>query len=215
MPATRVQSTTDTYLQNEDTVFATGNDGTTAVKATPTVAIAKNTVFDGSAFQYVKQAVIGSITSLTGIVNVIGLGRYNATQPTLTDGDHRALQLDSNGNLKTVGIVASTYTDTQLTTPGPGAVRSFAGYRKAVVNVTIANITAGNVIIRIEGQTISGGTFRSMMPRTPGNLPVDETLTANGTYSYIIETPSDTLKVSYLSRSGTTATVDAEWRMSA
>lgn len=183
--------------------------------------------FDGS----VVPAVDGSLTPISTdftaadpVANTSGASSAIYSTPLLLRWLVKGLQaifsrlptaLTAAGNFKISQAEAGfiTFTDTQLTTPGSGTARSFAGYRRAVVNVTIANITT-NVVIRIEGQTLSSGSFRSMMPRTPGNLPVDETLTANGTYSYILETPSDTLRVNFVSRGGATGTVDAEWRFS-
>lgn len=101
---TNVQANTNVFIQNQDTVFNDGNDGSTALKATTTVSLAKLVVWDGSAFQLARQAVVGSITSLLGIANTISLARYNATTPTLTDGDHRALQLSARAELITSSI---------------------------------------------------------------------------------------------------------------
>jgi hypothetical protein len=72
--------------------------------ANPTTALlgASNLLWDGTQWVRQRQAVTGSITSLTGILNGIILGRYNATRPTLTDGDHRSLQLNLRGDLRTV-----------------------------------------------------------------------------------------------------------------
>lgn len=94
-----VQSTSNVFIETSDSVFSDGKDGSTALKATPSVTVSKVAIFDGTAFQYLKQVVTGSITLLTGIINTVNLGRYNATPFTLNDGDHRALQLNYRAEL--------------------------------------------------------------------------------------------------------------------
>ncbi len=63
---------------------------------------AHNLLWDGTQWVRWKQATTGSITSLAGIPNTVPIGRYNATPITIGDGDHRALQLEIDGSLKTV-----------------------------------------------------------------------------------------------------------------
>ena len=99
-----VQASTNVFIQNQDTVFNDGNDGSTALKATPTVSIAKKTIWDGSAFQLSKQAVAGAITALTGIDSTLTVAQYLATIPTLTDTTWRSLLLSMRGELITSNI---------------------------------------------------------------------------------------------------------------
>ena len=76
----------------------------TDANPTTTSVGAKGQLWDGSQWVRMRQAATGSITFLGGITNTIGLGRYNVTPPTLTDGDHRALQLSRNAELITSQI---------------------------------------------------------------------------------------------------------------
>ena len=99
-----VQSSTNVFIQNQDTVFGDGTDGSTALKATPTVSIAKKTIWDGSAFQLSRQAVSGNITALTGIDSVMSVAQYLATTPTLADTNWKALLLSMRGELITSNI---------------------------------------------------------------------------------------------------------------
>ena len=101
---THVNSAADTYIQNQDTVFGDGTDGSTALKATPSVSIAKKTIWDGTAFQLSKQAVAGAITALTGIDSTLTVAQYLATIPTLTDTNWRSLLLSARGELVTSNI---------------------------------------------------------------------------------------------------------------
>lgn len=101
---THVNSAADTYIQNQDTVFGDGTDGSTALKATPSVSIAKKTIWDGAAFQLSKQAVSGAITALTGIDSTLTIAQYLATIPTLTDTNWRSLLLSMRGELVTSQI---------------------------------------------------------------------------------------------------------------
>lgn len=154
---------------------------------------AQGLVFDGSVFQFCRQAVTGSITSLVGIINVVGLGRYNATPPTLTDGDHRALQLDVNGNLRTSmqGFVITTCTrSSAAVTSTSGVVLAANSNRKTAV---LSN--AGTVDIYLSrGPTAAGGQGSLLKPAgsfeiTPSILytGVLSAVTVSGTSSLAIE----------------------------
>lgn len=83
-------------------------------QANPTNALRTSSalsIWDGTQWTRLKQAVTGTITSLVGIINVVNLGRYNATQPTLTDGDWRSAQYNSRAEL----LVALSILGTQAT----------------------------------------------------------------------------------------------------
>ena len=165
-----VQASTNVFIETSDSVLSDGKDGSTALKATPTVAITKPTSWDGTAFQLIKQAVTGSITSLVGITNTVGLGRYNATPPTLTDGDHRALQLDGNGCLKSSAIARPyVFTDRSGTTSGTTnvwTVVSAVNINRQQITIENASVTATLIVgfgatgseIVIAGGTIPPGS---------------------------------------------------------
>lgn len=78
-----------------------------------------NLLWDGSQWSRQRQAITGSITNLTGIINQVGLGRYNAAPPTLTDGDFRALQVDVNGRLLTSSRITDGVNPISNTNPLP------------------------------------------------------------------------------------------------
>jgi hypothetical protein len=58
--------------------------------------------FNGTTWDRIRSGLVGVQTTFTGILNSITMGRYNATPPTLADGNIAPLQLDSSGNLKSV-----------------------------------------------------------------------------------------------------------------
>ena len=99
-----VQASTNVFIETSDSIFSDGKDGSTALKATPTVALAKKTIWDGTAFQLSKQAVSGAITALTGIDSTLTIAQYLATIPTLTDTNWRSLLLSMRGELVTSNI---------------------------------------------------------------------------------------------------------------
>lgn len=70
-----------------------------------------NLVFNGTTWDRARSGLSGVQTSLTGIPNVLSMGRYNSSAPTLSDGNVVNLQLDVNGNLKTLEQYAAVAED--------------------------------------------------------------------------------------------------------
>jgi|GEM_PF-3270298 len=58
-------------------------------------------VYNGTSWDRLRSGQVGVQTSFTGFQNVIPMGRYNASGVSLSDGNGAALQLDTNGYLKT------------------------------------------------------------------------------------------------------------------
>lgn len=56
--------------------------------------------FNGTTWDRIRTAITTATSTFTGILNTFNLGKYNATPPTLTDGQAVVHQLDSAGNLK-------------------------------------------------------------------------------------------------------------------
>lgn len=86
--------------------------------------------FNGTAIDRIRSGINGVITSLTGYMNTIWVGKYNATPPLLTDGQWVEPQFDVNGNLKisgtinaTQGFVSGTLKSAQITV-GTSQVRA-------------------------------------------------------------------------------------------
>lgn len=58
--------------------------------------------YNGSTWDRNRSAIVSATSTFTGIQNVFGMGRYNASAPTLTDGQVVVYQVDVNGNMKNV-----------------------------------------------------------------------------------------------------------------
>jgi hypothetical protein len=112
--------------------------------------------FNGTTWDRVRTAVVAKVAAsgATGILNTLGLGRYNLSPATLTDGDVQLLQLDSAGNMRTadqfqpvaedntVGVikVEQRFSYTRIATATTTLVKSGAGFLHAIiVNSPVAN----------------------------------------------------------------------------
>lgn len=58
--------------------------------------------YNGSTWDRNRSAIVSATSTFTGVQNTLGMGRYNASAPTLTDGQVVVYQVDINGNLKSV-----------------------------------------------------------------------------------------------------------------
>lgn len=58
--------------------------------------------FNGSTWDRVRAGITGAVSVVTGYKNMIWVGKFNSTPPTLTNGQFIEPQFDVNGNLKTV-----------------------------------------------------------------------------------------------------------------
>lgn len=58
--------------------------------------------YNGTTWDRNRSAIVAATSTFTGIQNTLGVGRYNASAPTLTDGQVVVYQVDVNGNLKSV-----------------------------------------------------------------------------------------------------------------
>lgn len=113
--------------------------------------------FNGTTWDRIRTAITTATSTFTGVLNVFGLGKYNASAPTLTDGQAVIHQLDVNGNLKTTLATtlageditndvlkteqrfSSSYISTATTT----TIKSGAGF---LHTVTVNGGTAGTII---------------------------------------------------------------------
>lgn len=57
--------------------------------------------FNGTNWDRLKAGAVANVSGATGYLNALGVGIYNATAPTVTDGRYNAMQLDVSGQLKT------------------------------------------------------------------------------------------------------------------
>lgn len=58
--------------------------------------------YNGSTWDRNRSGIVTATSTFTGIQNTLGMGRYNASAPTLTDGQVVVYQVDVNGNMKNV-----------------------------------------------------------------------------------------------------------------
>lgn len=72
--------------------------------ANPTTTDVKsfNMGYNGTTWDRLRSGFSAVQTVLTGFLNVLGMGVYNATPPTLADGNAVANQTDNRGNLKVI-----------------------------------------------------------------------------------------------------------------
>jgi len=83
--------------------------------------------FNGTTWDRLRTAIASATATVTGLLNTLPLGKYNATEPTLTDGQVVNLQFNTKGHAKTINMAtlvtspydyisdtwnAGTYTDT-------------------------------------------------------------------------------------------------------
>lgn len=73
--------------------------------------------YNGSTWDRIRTAITTATSTFTGILNVLGLGKYNATEPTLTDGQGIVTQMDENGYTKVRSKGYSATYDAEKTLP--------------------------------------------------------------------------------------------------
>lgn len=66
---------------------------------------ARMSAFNGTTWDRIRSGLVAVQTTFVGLLNTIGMGRYNATPPTLSDGNVAPIQVDANGNQMIVGSV--------------------------------------------------------------------------------------------------------------
>lgn len=77
-------------------------------------------VFNGTTWDRIRAGLVGVQTTFVGILNVLSMGRYNATPPTLADGNIALHQLDAAGRLITLpGLTVSKASVTPTISTSP------------------------------------------------------------------------------------------------
>lgn len=112
-----------------------------------------NMVFNGSSWDRARGGLVGAQSSATGMQNILSTGRYNATPPSLSDGQFINLQLNSEGDCKTAeqfapaaedntnGVIAVAPKPLATNTYAPSQYANFAG---SVTGAAIKN-SPGNI----------------------------------------------------------------------
>lgn len=124
--------------------------------------------FNGTTWDRVRTGIVAKTATFTGLLNTLGMGRYNLAQPALTDGDVQLIQLDASGNTRQVVmnpavavddtngkiVVEHRYSFTNMTTATTTTIKSGAGLLHAIIiNKAIATAT-----ITIYDNTAGSGT---------------------------------------------------------
>lgn len=165
-----VQIQTNGALISPTNPLPEGGATSNAVSGVATGAVSIPTVsynygFNGSTWDQVKTGDVNNAGSITGIWDALMIGRYNSTQPTITNGQWNALQIGLNGSLSVQLMVKD----------GTAGVRTLADNADAVaVAAATTNLTAtsrgyvfnGTSWDRAYGNTTGGATI-SPQPYPP------------------------------------------------
>lgn len=125
--------------------------------------------------------------SAAGALQDLPIAKYNATQPTVTDGRYNELQIDANGNLRTVdaAVEVGSFFDA-IANDVDISVKGSAGYLMAV---TVNNINASARFLQFHNKATAptGGdtpVFSKRIPggsaNAPGDLELNETFFGRG-----------------------------------
>ncbi len=115
----------------------------------------RGNAYNGSTWDMIRSGQVGVQTVFTGFQNVLNIGRYNLTPPTLADGNGAPLQQNASGSLKVDGsavtqpvsgtITANAGTGTMAVSiaapTGPGAFQETVG--TSAVQLTSLAVTQG------------------------------------------------------------------------
>lgn len=104
----------DGASDNRANIETAGADGSSNTQNNLTVT-SRMKGFNGTTWDRIRTAITTATSTFTGILNVFGLGKYNATPPTLTDGQVVVTQMDSAGNTKIVNAAKSDKTNDEVT----------------------------------------------------------------------------------------------------
>lgn len=101
--------------------------------------------FNGTTWDRIRTGIVGVQTAFVGLLNSISMGRYNATPPTLADGNVAPLQLDSAGNLRVTSAASS---------PSTATVTSVASNVASVTLLAINAARRGGSIVNESNQIV-------------------------------------------------------------
>ena len=143
--------------------------------------------YNGTTWDRIRTAISTATSVTTGVLNALGLMKYNTAAPTLTDGQFVVQQCDDSGNLKVItqssalptGAATATKQDTGNTSLSSidGKLSSLGQKVKATsVPVTIASDQDTLVVSDGAGSLTVDGTVTSNIGATNG-LALDATLT--------------------------------------
>lgn len=140
--------------------------GSTGMTAAPAYG------FNATSWDRLRAGLVAVQTTFVGLLNTISMLRYNATPPTLADGNVAPLQGDVNGNLKTNVITfprIDSINDSILSIPGSPTKTSYriaisslapaAAATNIVQLIGSATKTVKITAIRISGIATAAGAY--------------------------------------------------------
>lgn len=110
--------------------------------------------FDGTTWDRIRSGDVNNVASAAGYFNVLDVGRYNATLPTITDTRYNALQVGSRGSL----LVQL------MTADAAAALQSSATNADNLATNATTNVLQVNSI----GRLYNGATFSRVYEITNG-----------------------------------------------
>lgn len=162
--------------------------------------------FGGTTWDRIRSGLSAATSTLTGYINMLPFGKYNATPPTLSDGQSVIMQVDSAGNQKVslatlvegedqtlhrMGVLPK-YNFVAISTATTTVVKGSAG---VLQSITVTGGTAGTIIIY--DNTSASGTIIASFDST--NVPMTYFFNAIAATGITIITSAATkLSVSYL-----------------
>jgi hypothetical protein len=156
--------------------------------ANPTTTLSEALLggFNGTTWDRIRSGAQSNVAAATGYLASLGIGQYNASAPTITDGRYNHFQLDVNGNLKT--SLATLIAGENLTTNRLNVEPIYS-----FLNITTNTTTT----VKSGAGTFAGFTVNNNGFTTAGTITIyDNTAgsgTKIGTWTIPIEPPGSTV----------------------
>lgn len=142
---------------------------TTDAKANPTAGLVQSllSVWNGATWDRARSGLVGVQTTFVGLLNAISLARYNATPPTLADGNVAPLQVTSAGSLRTAAVdkvttvfdLTTTTSSSASTTTVSSTVTGLSNQEALSIEATLQGLTGGVCDIYLQDSPDGGTTW--------------------------------------------------------
>lgn len=126
--------------------------------------------FNGTTWDRIRTAITTATSTFTGILNSLPLLKYNATAPTLTDGQVIVQQADVNGNTKTSMATALSKNTDSITSRPEGTT---------YVNLTASALvrTGAGILVGMYVNSTTGGTIKFWDQTSAASPVMNNTIT--------------------------------------